>query len=287
MKIAYCGFDFFHTLLTELLRRNMHVLRVFTVEADCYNIYNDYIQETCKQANLPLCHAPIDTLHLADLADNGCELLISAAYPYKIPNTENFGIKAVNVHPSPLPIGRGRWPLPWIILKNFASSAVTLHRINDQFDAGDILLQKSFPIDADENLESLNAKVQLIAQKMLQEHLTDLPVLWENAQPQLGAGEYWPLPDRNTRTLDWSSTASTLSRQARAFGKMGCLAWLHKAWHIVYDIKCWIEPHTHTPGDVVHLTNTETIVSCADGFVCLRYFAKLTPNMHAYFFQQE
>ena len=40
----------------------------------------------------------------------GCELLLCAGYYYRVPVTDAFPM--VNFHPSPLPVGRGAWPMP-------------------------------------------------------------------------------------------------------------------------------------------------------------------------------
>lgn len=52
----------------------------------------------------------------------------------------------VGSHPSPLPYGRGRAPVPWTILEGQNESAVTLFRMEIGVDSGDILCQKWFKI---------------------------------------------------------------------------------------------------------------------------------------------
>ena len=52
----------------------------------------------------------------------------------------------VGSHPSPLPLGRGRAPVPWTILQDMEKTAVTLFKMDTGIDSGDILLQKWFDI---------------------------------------------------------------------------------------------------------------------------------------------
>jgi len=52
----------------------------------------------------------------------------------------------VGSHPSPLPEGRGRAPIPWTILLNKTESAATLFRMTANADEGPILLQSKFDI---------------------------------------------------------------------------------------------------------------------------------------------
>ena len=39
------------------------------------------------------------------------------------------------------------------------SSGITIHQVNEEYDKGEIVFQKSFPIDLDESLESLKSKI--------------------------------------------------------------------------------------------------------------------------------
>jgi methionyl-tRNA formyltransferase len=52
----------------------------------------------------------------------------------------------VGSHPSLLPAGRGRAPVPWTILQGLTSSAVSFFRMAVKADEGDILLQRKFDI---------------------------------------------------------------------------------------------------------------------------------------------
>jgi methionyl-tRNA formyltransferase len=53
----------------------------------------------------------------------------------------------VGSHPSLLPKGRGRAPVPWTILQNLRKSGVTLFHMDKGADAGDILWQREFPVE--------------------------------------------------------------------------------------------------------------------------------------------
>ena len=53
---------------------------------------------------------------------------------YSIPR---FG--TINIHPGPLPNYRGPFPTFWLLSRGEKSSAVTVHRVDDSFDTGDIL----------------------------------------------------------------------------------------------------------------------------------------------------
>ncbi|MEX2498430.1 MAG: formyltransferase family protein [Wenzhouxiangellaceae bacterium] len=53
----------------------------------------------------------------------------------------------LGIHPTLLPVGRGRAAIPWAILKNLDKTGVTLFKLDDGVDAGPIVAQKEIPLD--------------------------------------------------------------------------------------------------------------------------------------------
>jgi len=181
MKIAYCGYDFFSAALRALLEDGQDVYRVFTVPCDNRVDHNQYIYDLCREYKLPVSEDRIDENLINQLQEEGCELLISAAYYYKIPDLSATSIKGINIHPTLLPEGRGVMPLPWTILNNLKQSGITIHKLTENFDAGDILRQQSFPVTDHDNLESLSAKLQMLAQAGLRDVMSDFDRYWRHA----------------------------------------------------------------------------------------------------------
>jgi len=278
MKIAYCGYDFFSASLRSLLNADKNVYRLFTVPDRGSANTNQYMNDISTQFGIPISDERIDDQTIRQLEEEGCELLITAAYNYKIPSLDSIDIRGINVHPTLLPQGRGEWPLPWVILTQQQQSGISIHKLTQEYDAGDILLQRSFPVDAQESLETLSAKVQMYAKDWLLEVVNDFSNMWEHAKPQSGEVSNWGVPPREERTLDWHFDVEKLDRICRAFGKFGCYAKFNEQDWMVYLIKGWKQPHNYNIGDVVHRTSTETIVAAGDGLVSLIYFQKIRDN---------
>ena len=272
MKIAYCGYDFFYACLNELLAGQHDVYRVFTFPCDNRFNFNQYIREICDKHHVYLSEQRLDESVIKELENQGCDLIITAGYRYKVPDLSKPKIRGINVHPSLLPRGRGIWPLPWTILTSQQQSGITIHKLSQEYDAGDILLQESFPLMADETLESLSAKAQLLAKKLLVKVVADFDYYWGDAQPQTGDAIEWGLPDKAQRTLDWNLSIENLDRICRAFGKFGCFATFNNNNWIVFKLNAWKQSHTYAIGSVIHKTNTEMIVAARDGLVSLLYF---------------
>ncbi len=272
MKIAYCGYDFFSAALGALLEAGQDVYRVFTVPCDNLVDHNRYIYDLCREYQLPVSEDRIDENLIQQLEEEGCELLITAAYHYKIPDLSTTSIKGLNIHPTLLPEGRGVMPLPWTILNKLKQSGITIHKLTQDFDEGDILRQQSFPVTDHDNLESLSAKSQLMAKEVLLDVMSDFDRYWRDAWSQGDGGSVWPRPGKEQRTLDWHKPVAELDRICRAFGKTGCFANFENQDWIVCGLTAWQQAHEYEVGEVVHKTNTEMIVAAADGLVSLLYF---------------
>jgi len=89
------------------------------------------------------------------------DLICIATFPRLIPPKiiALAPLGAINVHPSLLPRHRGPLPLFWTYHADDRMSGVTVHHASQVFDAGDIILQESFPLPRAYPATMLNADV--------------------------------------------------------------------------------------------------------------------------------
>jgi methionyl-tRNA formyltransferase len=273
MKVAFCGYDFFYDCFEAVLAKQHTILKLFSYDCDNRYVFNTRSRNEAERLGIPIQAGKMTSADLEWLESNKCDLLLAAAYPYRLPTNENFRLKSINIHPTLLPEGRGSWPLPHLILKEVNPGGVTIHKVAHEFDVGDILLQEAFEIGANDNLESISCKCQMLAKTLLVRLLDDLDTYWSNAKPQ-SDGSYWAMPTAEDRTLDWSLSINELDRRLRAFGKFECFAHFDNQDWLVQDATCWIKNHSYELGAVVHRTSLEYVVAARDGFVCIRHFSK-------------
>lgn len=275
MKFIYCGFDFFDLCLSECLSQGHELIGAFTQKVD--GVYNTCtkIQALCSSQGVHYQERKITAMDIIDFQKLGCELLITAAFQYRIPSDalNEAGIMGLNIHPSLLPDGRGPWPLPWLILKGLPQGGVTLHKLQQSFDSGEILLQQPFAIENTDNLETLSFKSRVIAAVLMREFLREPNRYWGKSKIQ-GGGSYWPMPSEAERSLDWNMPVEHILRIVRAFGKFESYANFDGVDWLVQDATVWRESHQFTPGTVVQRTNREVLIAALDGFVCVRQFVR-------------
>lgn len=220
MKIAYLGIDLLLPVLQALLDGGCVILKVFTSKTDNVTEFNTRVIQTAKEQGIPYTDQMITKEDLGALSEAGCSLLICAGYYDRIPLTEAFPM--VNFHPSPLPLGRGAWPMPWIILKEIVVGGITVHKMVDKLDAGDILLQEIFYVEPAETLATYMDKVAVLIPGMVKRLLKNLPLLLEKARPQ-GESTYWPTPTPEQWTVREEMSAAEADRILRAFYGYECL----------------------------------------------------------------
>ncbi len=218
MKVAYCGIDILVDCLAVLQECNADIVKIFTYSTDVFDS-TEAVSAFAISNGIPLETKPINSNDIEELAALGVELLVVAGYAAKIPTTDKF--MQVNIHPALLPEGRGPWPMPVNILHGI-SSGITIHKLSDKMDEGDILLSCEIPLEENENLQTLTEKVQKKAALMLSRFLAQPSKLWQNAVKQVG-GSYWSEPDDNERTLNSSVPLSDAERIMRAFYGYGVL----------------------------------------------------------------
>src|ERR1044071_3669189 len=119
------------------------------------------------------------------------DLIVVAAYgqilPMQILELPRFG--CVNVHASLLPKHRGAAPIQWAILNDESETGVTLMKMNEGLDTGDILTQRATPIGAGDNAQTLHDRLAVLGAELLIETIPDYIAgkIVPRPQPQDGA----------------------------------------------------------------------------------------------------
>ena len=76
----------------------------------------------------------------------------------------------IGMHPTILPRGRGRAPIPWTIIKDIKVSGVSMFELSREADTGPIFSVDKFFIAPDENANTLYEKVRTSHKKLIREN---------------------------------------------------------------------------------------------------------------------
>ena len=219
MRVIYFGYDAFSRCLEAVLNNpNYEIVKIFSFESDGFFDFNDKTRALALGHNIEFTTEKITAQELSrQVNENGCELVFCAGYAYRIP-IESVNVTAVNIHPSPLPRGRGPWPMPWAILRGEKTWGVTAHKLAPKIDEGDILFADTFLLEDSENYKSLGEKIALSAEYVTKTVLENLKPLWQNAKKQ-ESGEYLPEPSDSERTIYLDTPKQKRELLIRAFGE--------------------------------------------------------------------
>lgn len=276
MKFVFFGYDFMIDSLQRLVDDGHEALAVMSFECDNVFNFNTRMQAWGVQNKVPVILDPVTPEHIAKYTDKGAGCFLSAGYPYKIPPIDPAKACGINFHPSLLPKARGLMPTPYIIMSEPEASGITVHKMTDEFDKGDILYQEALPLNDNEDVESLSARIALRAPDILSMVMEDLRNFITEARPQdEDEATYFPPPTDETRLLDWNKSVEEIGKIGRAFGRYGTLARFDDLNWAVYDFTAWPEEHKFKPGEVALRMSRHVVIAASDGFVCLKEFQEL------------
>jgi len=219
MKIAYIGIDLMFPVLEKLVACGCEVLEIFTCKTDNFTEFNTKITAYAAKNGIRLTDERITVNDFDRLKSNGCEAAFCAGYYHKIPVYKD--IPTVNIHPSLLPHGKGSWPMPYYILEGKNEGGITVHKVAEGFDTGDILLQKSFALTSTDNLETYMDKAVSALCEDIEFIVKDFHKLYDNANPQ-GDGCYLKAPSEEMYTVTESTACCDADRIFRAFYGYEC-----------------------------------------------------------------
>lgn len=161
-----------------------------------------------------------DAALLDELAALAPDAIVVAAYGLLLPRAvlelPRYG--CVNVHASLLPRWRGAAPIARAILAGDSETGITIMRMNEGLDTGDILSRQACPIEPEATAGELHDRLAELGASLLLRTLDDLEAGRAAPTPQDDAAAcYARRLDKSEAALDWNLSATQLARAVRAF----------------------------------------------------------------------
>ncbi len=157
---------------------------------------------------------------VAELAALKPDLFVVVAYGQYIPSRiiHLATHEAINVHPSLLPKYRGSAPIQWAIANGDHITGVSIIRLAQKMDAGDILRQERHPIADDDTSNLLHDKLAVFGAELLLKTLVDIcaGTTSRTVQDESKVVEARKLA-KEDGGIDWSLPAAIIRNRIRAF----------------------------------------------------------------------
>ena len=87
---------------------------------------------------------------------------------------EKFRKKIINIHPSLLPKFKGLNTFSKVLENNEKKTGCTVHYVNEKLDSGNIIVQKSFYVNSNDNEKTLKQKTQKLEHQVFPEAIVKI-----------------------------------------------------------------------------------------------------------------
>ncbi|HBH26465.1 MAG TPA: hypothetical protein DDX54_03580 [Rhodospirillaceae bacterium] len=258
MRIAFLGYDMMLPALERLLEDGHALAAMFTFGQECAGV-------RAAARGAPVYDGPPDRTAIQALEAAGVEAFVVAGYPWRVPVPRRA--RALNIHPSLLPLARGIMPLPHIILDAPEAAGVTVHVLEKSFDTGAILAQEAVPVTEADDVDALGARIALLAPDLLARALADSG----RGTPQdASRTTYAPLPDETMRRIDWREPHARCAARVRAFGRFGAVGVVDGREVVIRAARSWPAAHGLPPGTTAFRAGGGLVIAAGGGLVYIR-----------------
>lgn len=212
---------------------------------------------------------------IAKVGEMKPDVIVVVAFGQIIPKEilEMAPYGCLNVHASLLPAYRGAAPIQWAVLNGDKETGVTIMRMDEGLDTGDMISKVIVPLEEKETSETLFEKLAKEGAKLLVETLPKVvsgEAVYEK-QPKESTTPYACMIKKQMGEVDWKRPAVELERLVRGMN----------SWPSAYTsvdgktLKIWDsiveEPdRTGNPGEILKADKTGIYVQTGQGILVLK-----------------
>lgn len=279
MRVIFIGcVAFSKYALKALLDKNAHIVGVFTVDETLQKGVSDFaaFDDLLEGKHIPIykvsnVHAPEVVQQIKQLQP---DLIYVIGWSWLV-KKEILDIPtrgAVGLHPTLLPEGRGRAPIPWTILKGLRRSGVALFYLVEKADSGDLIKQNIFDVDPNESATTLYKKVCENTYKVVSE---TFPLLAAGKEERIKQDEtkatVWTKRKPEDGKICWQDSTQSIDVLIRAVTHPypGAFSYYNEEKVFIWAAKPIASLEEGLPGEVIDFKGENAVVKTADGALLL------------------
>lgn len=275
-KVLFIGIpDMAYVCLDGLCRSGVNVVGVIGGKKShpTYDNFKNFV-ESCG-----LNFIEYDKLTDADFIQRvrglNADIAVVCSFNYKVPKVLLDSVRDgfINIHPSLLPEYRGPNPYSSVIINGEKETGVSLHFMDEAFDTGDLIAQKTMPVSGIETMGTLFNRLNLLALDMLLETLEqyEKKPLGRQKQPQ-GEFKYGKSMSGEHIIINYEKSAAQIESFIRALNPFvmaqtsfrGNILKVYSADVVEQD-----SHQTHSPGEIVHIEGDKFYVKTGKGLLSM------------------
>ena len=205
------------------------------------------------------------------------DIMVVAAYGQILPKAvlQIPKLGCLNIHASLLPRWRGAAPIERAILEGDKETGISIMKMNEGLDTGDILIEKKCTISNHETAQTLHDTLSNKGANAILETLNIFPTL--KARPQQNNNAtYAEKVTKDEAQIDWHQSAEQISRVIRAFNPRTIAYTNAMAKQFKNRVLRIIEAEvvnrqtTNSPGEVIKYDKDVCYVATSSGVISLK-----------------
>ncbi|MFA5270852.1 MAG: methionyl-tRNA formyltransferase, partial [Candidatus Omnitrophota bacterium] len=264
MKIIYFGSSNFSLIILENLIRAGFVPRLIVSQPDKpkgrgLSSCPTEVSEFAKKTNIPLIKpSSLKNPKIIDeMKDFEADLFIIADYGKILPDVllsiPKFA--SLGAHPSMLPAYRGPAPINWALMNDDKETGVTIFKMDQGLDTGDIVLQKKIAIDNSDNANTLHEKLATEGARVLIEAIRMFEKSSCIFKPQdENLSSFAPKLKKEDGKIKWDSEATRIRNLVRAtLGWPSAYTYYKNKMIKIIDSEVIFIPCEHKPSTIVNI----------------------------------
>lgn len=225
MKIIFMGTPDFAVNTLEALIQKGHEVTCVVTQPDKpkgrgKSVQFSPVKECALSHQLPV-FQPVrirEEEAVQELFSYAADIIVVVAFgqilPKEILEWPQYG--CINVHASLLPQYRGAAPIQWAVIDGAQASGVTIQKMDEGIDTGDIMAQTVVPLDDKETGGSLFEKLAVAGAKLCTDtirRLEEKTVTYEKQEHEKAT--YAKMLKKQSGSIDWTKSAVEIERLIR------------------------------------------------------------------------
>ncbi len=205
---------------------------------------------------------------LSELSALYPDVIVVAAYgkilPKEVLDLPQMG--CINIHASLLPRFRGAAPIQAAIIEGDAETGVTIMRMEEGLDTGDMLAKDSTPVDGKTG-QQLHDELAHMGAELIVDLLPKLDRI-EGKKQDDSQATYAHRITKQDGHIDFTNSAARIERTIRAFDPWpGSFAYYGEKMLKFWKAEVLEEEHGKSPGTVIETANGHIDIGCGEGIL--------------------
>ncbi|MFA5383182.1 MAG: formyltransferase family protein [Eubacteriales bacterium] len=261
-------------ILEGLIDIKANIVGLVTLPIEKSNNISDYVDlhPMCNEAGIDI----IDAIDINNYFSLQRIRLLRPDYIFTLGWSQLFGEQLLKIpekyvvgsHPSLLPEGRGRAPIPWTILQRLKQSGVTLFKMDRGVDTGPVLMQKIFDISD----EAYAMDVYFLAAQNLRSAFCELYIELKRGQvaeisQDVTKANYRAKRGPSDGHIDFNNSAADIEALVRAVSKPFPGSYVYYQGEKIYVWKASLQnvlPYIGTIGQILTGNEDSLLVQAKD-----------------------